>query len=539
MPEFSLRGVSDMRSKLTDISREKRDKLSTAAEEEAEAIVSRSRDEFVPVKEGELRDTIRAVKGSLSQGRDTLGQFTSGSDIEVIITAGNENTPQALAVHEHPSRHDPSSWEGVQVQFHPSGRGPKFLERPLLDAVSGMAERAGRKVAIGILLSLLSVSVSYAQISGISARAFPVQTTIANLPTASTASHGLRIVTNSLDCETVSVGGTILCLDTGSSWELVGSGGSGSDDQTAAEVPITDVGLFYTGTEVESALQQIGADARWADSRTPTTHNHTAVEVTSLTFADARISSSSVTQHESALEGVIDLADLQGAVTDNQVPNNVTITNTASKCARYDGSGNLVAASGDCASGDTIGGTGDVIGPASSTANAIPAFDGTTGKLLQNSVAILSLTGELTALTKLVIDTITLDGGTIQTSGGMSITTTGDSFMEFNIPGNQTMYFKTVNTNRWTVDSSGNFNGVSSGQKLVIGGDTAISRQSADLLYFEDAIRVPPAVSPIVTCGAANSEGVIYTDTSRALCYCDGVAWQVLNPLTVGVGTCS
>ena len=34
--------------------------------------------------------------------------------------------------------------------------------------------------------------------------------------------------------------------------------GGGTDDQTAAEVPITDSGGFYTGTDVEAALQEIG-----------------------------------------------------------------------------------------------------------------------------------------------------------------------------------------------------------------------------------------------------------------------------------------
>ena len=45
------------------------------------------------------------------------------------------------------------------------------------------------------------------------------------------------------------------------------------------------------------------------------------------------------------------------------------------------GTGAQQAAAGD----HTHSGTGDIIGPGSSTDNAIPRFDGTTGKLLQNS----------------------------------------------------------------------------------------------------------------------------------------------------------
>jgi len=45
------------------------------------------------------------------------------------------------------------------------------------------------------------------------------------------------------------------------------------------------------------------------------------------------------------------------------------------------------------------GATGDVVGPASATDNALVRFDATTGKLIQNSVGILSDAGVLTGLT--------------------------------------------------------------------------------------------------------------------------------------------
>jgi hypothetical protein len=49
------------------------------------------------------------------------------------------------------------------------------------------------------------------------------------------------------------------------------------------------------------------------------------------------------------------------------------------------------------------GASGDVVGPASATDNALARFDLTTGKLIQNSVGILSDAGELTGLTSLNI----------------------------------------------------------------------------------------------------------------------------------------
>lgn len=54
-----------------------------------------------------------------------------------------------------------------------------------------------------------------------------------------------------------------LGLYNGVQWVLFfggSGGGGGTDDQVASEVPITDAGGYYTGTEVETALQEVGAD---------------------------------------------------------------------------------------------------------------------------------------------------------------------------------------------------------------------------------------------------------------------------------------
>jgi hypothetical protein len=76
---------------------------------------------------------------------------------------------------------------------------------------------------------------------------------------------------------------------------------------------------------------------------------------------------------------------------------NITITNSAG--------GITIAAS--------AGGTGDVVGPASSTDNALVRFDTTTGKLVQNSVGILSDTGAISGLTDVAASgNLTLSGGT-------------------------------------------------------------------------------------------------------------------------------
>lgn len=76
-------------------------------------------------------------------------------------------------------------------------------------------------------------------------------------------------------------------------------------------------------------------------------------------------------------------------------------------------------------------GPGDVNGPASSTDNAIARFDGTTGKLIQNSVVTISDAGALAGVTDLSLSgSIILSGGTanaIPYLNGSKVLTTGSA----------------------------------------------------------------------------------------------------------------
>ena len=63
-----------------------------------------------------------------------------------------------------------------------------------------------------------------------------------------------------------------------------------------------------------------------------------------------------------------------------------------------------VAITGGSISGVTISGVGDVVGPASSTDNAVARFDSTTGKLIQNSAVVIDDNGN-TSLNAVVFDT--------------------------------------------------------------------------------------------------------------------------------------
>lgn len=56
------------------------------------------------------------------------------------------------------------------------------------------------------------------------------------------------------------------------------------------------------------------------------------------------------------------------------------------------------------------GGSGDVVGPGSSTDNAIARFDGTTGKLIQNSVVIVDDSGNMSGVAALSATSAALSG---------------------------------------------------------------------------------------------------------------------------------
>lgn len=71
---------------------------------------------------------------------------------------------------------------------------------------------------------------------------------------------------------------------------------------------------------------------------------------------------------------------------------------------------------------------GDVVGPASSTDNALVRWDGTTGGLLQNSSVIIDDADVVSGITQLNVDNLRLDGNTIistDTDGDINLTPDG------------------------------------------------------------------------------------------------------------------
>ena len=132
---FYLDGVGDAIKKVNAIAHKLRIDTAKAVRYEVEKIGTDADRNYVPVDLG----TLRASK--YIEGPDI-----NSDNIEVTIGYGGAASAYAAAVHENPSQHDPPSWEGVTVEFHPRGRGRKYLEQPLNAAMPGMPDRIAERI---------------------------------------------------------------------------------------------------------------------------------------------------------------------------------------------------------------------------------------------------------------------------------------------------------------------------------------------------------------------------------------------------------
>lgn len=123
-----LTGSKEMDARFSRMMAERPQRVGTSIFRFGTRVMSDSQDNFVPVKYSILR----------ASGRTQL-PVVSGTRVSVDLTFGGAAQAYALAIHEHPSRHSPRSWKSAEakgrpVKFRPSGRGPKYLERPLMRA---------------------------------------------------------------------------------------------------------------------------------------------------------------------------------------------------------------------------------------------------------------------------------------------------------------------------------------------------------------------------------------------------------------------
>ena len=123
---MSISGRDEVNANLANFLRNFQAASARALYRRMEAVMARSKRQFVPVDLGPLKDSGYV---SFPERR--------GDTLSCTASYGGAAAAYALAVHEHPSSYSPFSWRraealGHGVHFSPAGTGPKYLEKPLM-----------------------------------------------------------------------------------------------------------------------------------------------------------------------------------------------------------------------------------------------------------------------------------------------------------------------------------------------------------------------------------------------------------------------
>jgi hypothetical protein len=276
------------------------------------------------------------------------------------------------------------------------------------------------------------------------------------------------------------VNGYYLQTDTNGvlSWAAGGGGGGGSPGGSNTQIQFNNAGAF-------------GGDAAF------TFVNGTGTATATLGVASTTSAALKIYNSASAYSVTI-------ASGNNTADWTMTLpvdNGTNGQLLQTDGNGNL--------SWYTNTSTGDVVGPASSTDNAVARFDGTTGKLIQNSaVTIADTTGDITG-GKYNGMTVSTTTGTLTIANGKTLAT--DNSVTFVGTDGSTVSYGTGGTIAYTANNLSVFASTTSAQLAgVISDETGTGS-----LVFANT---PTLVTP-----------VLGTPTSGTLTNCTGL------PISTGV----
>ena len=136
-------------------------------------------------------------------------------------------------------------------------------------------------------------------------------------------------------------------------------------------------------------------------------------------------------------------------------------------------------------------GTGDVDGPASSTDNAVARFDGTTGKLIQNSVVTIGDTGNMAGVGTLAVTDLT---DSSLTAGRVTYAGTGGNLVD---SANLTFNGTTLTANALTVTNATTLNAGTANGVAYLNGSKVLTTGSALTFDGVNLLNDQSTASPI------------------------------------------
>ncbi len=194
-------------------------------------------------------------------------------------------------------------------------------------------------------------------------------------------------------------------------------------------------GVSFTGTQPTASVNQVPVYGATGSSITT---------ARTYQFRATTAGQAQIQLFENATSGATDSITIQPP---NTLSASYTLTlpttdGNADEFLQTNGSGVLTWAA-------VTGGTGDVVGPASATNNAVVRFDTTTGKLIQNSVVIVSDTGAVSGVTTLSTSGLITGGdGFRSTPGSYNFTASNESI--FGSSGSVTISVGGAGRTNWT-----------------------------------------------------------------------------------------